>query len=381
MTNNDVLKKIANSIEQAIDSQDKERLAEVLGQYLDFYADSKEKDVETLLSGIKDELRADVYKHLRALPILFVQKVRELQAENKKLAEENRELSAELQVQSKSMRLLRTTLTDELSSMVGKTFDAVMGGSLCIETDKVKLTIGITELTKLPVNVDKLIKYCIATYTSNGQQQVAFSIKDYARLCGKNYDTSKQKKEFNKTLKKTLSELDIIRLKATSTYNAASIGLISGGWRIINGYVHVKLSDELCCYLKNNPLLATYNNNIWRIDGNHANDWAVASAMMNHYSQKNNTTKNTNNCLAVRTLLLKTNLPSIETVRAGNQRGWSRLILEPLEKILDDLIDLQVITEWHYTYAKREEIPFEILSKETSYEEWGKRYIVFEIDT
>ncbi len=383
MTTYEKLLQIAQQLDKTIESKDKATAAAALSDYVDLIDKVGIRAAITANEQLHNDNAASerVLIYLLNFPELYVKTINELRKENKKLQQEN----AALKKSAKTTLMLHTTITDAVSSMVGHMFDTVLGESV-IEKNSVKLIMATTgkgtrQIKRLPVNVDKLLKYCIAQFTKHQDNpDIVFSINDYAELCGRTYETPSQKKEFNKNLKETLDQLDSMRLRAIGKYNAASIAVMAGGWKITQGYVYTKLSDDLCSYLKSKPLPIPFVNAAWKISGHNPTAYAIADKMIRHYGQKRNIKNGTNDCLSVETLLKKTSLPTIDKARSGKTRNWKRQIQEPFEKALDDLITGKVITEWHYTYAKRKEIPFDVLSNDTTYEEWSTRYVIFTLD-
>ena len=85
-------------------------------------------------------------------------------------------------------------------------------------------------------------------------------------------------------------------------------------------------------------------------DNRDQNGYAIGRKLAIHHSMDNNAAAGTNCTLSVKSLLAEApDIPTIEDLRAGNQRNWKRLIKNPLEDALNKNITIaHLIKEWKY---------------------------------
>ncbi len=148
----------------------------------------------------------------------------------------------------------------------------------------------------------------------------------------------------------------------------------------IRDYAHFHIALSFARYLVHSQimayplpiLLSAKNKNIYYIGKKLAEHYNI-----NQFKAKRKTDKN---YISISALLEYT--PEIPTFEEERNRGkhYRQKCIEPLEKTLDALMDLGVVSKWHFTNAKKTQLSDEDISKySVSFDEWKERLLYFEL--
>lgn len=305
----------------------------------------------------------------------------------------------------------------------GKITDAFsMMNSRMAETDKITGTaiiekmgvqLAIANFAKmratLGISTDKLLSYAIAKFTEKNdfrhtktkepKREVTFSLKEYADKLGYQVyekDTStpeeaerERKRAKNqldnarKAIKKDLDLLHASTLKWEEIINGkprdferVSIVTYTG---VINGEVRISFSPEIASYLAERNLLSQYPTALLGLDGRNPTPYYIGKKLAEHYNMDSNITRGTNDRLGIPSILAVTDLPTYEYVQKTDRGHWENRIKEPLERALDELQRIGLLTEWEYTHSKGVKLTDEEAQEITSYSEWAKLYLHFKL--
>ena len=113
------------------------------------------------------------------------------------------------------------------------------------------------------------------------------------------------------------------------------------------------------------------------VDARSYNAYYIGLKLSFYSSIDNNIYRGTNQILKVKTLLKCTDLPDISTVRK-QRKSWEERIKEPLEKALDTLYSIGVISDWYYSKSKGVRLTDEEATT-FDYESWIETRVHFEL--
>lgn len=109
--------------------------------------------------------------------------------------------------------------------------------------------------------------------------------------------------------------------------------------------------------------------------------------MSQQFCNYNNQTKTDNkdysfDRMYISTLLKYTALPTLEEVKKASKDTWQKRTKDPLERSLDDLVDCEILEEWHYkdangNYIDRKTIDKLTESDELLYNKWKNLRVFF----
>lgn len=293
-----------------------------------------------------------------------------------------------------------TSLPDTINKMPvtrfsQPTYDMIKAPRGTVKQGKVKgktITVGNTAYTwkKAPKttgierpNVNKLVRFIDREATRQekslpigGSYTVVFNIDTFLRLCHPNMDKElattdevelkKAKQRYIKQRQRLISDLNfLLGVQCRFSYKQHGKGAVEVAFNYYSSCqlyrrsrdVAVTLTPEYAQYLFEQKYTRD-NDSLYAIDGN-GNEYRVACALQTHYAMYSNHKKGTANRLTVKSLLEKTNLPTINS-NAARKYGWRVVIKDKFENILSYLQDSGLLASgtkgWHYCGVKGVEV-------------------------
>lgn len=258
-------------------------------------------------------------------------------------------------------------------------------------------------ISNLSINTDKLLNYAIYHFTKNNDFRnkkeincsVIFDLRDYAYMLG--YDvfphnnTDKEKKRANKRLDKARENvnknLDLLfslsiswkddskRTKDRHDYNR--IRLISERGQIKNNMVYFTFTPAYAAYLVNRNVIGQYPAKLLAMDSRKTTAYKIAKKLFDYYFIDNNIIHGTNDILSIKSILPFSGLASYEEVQKKDRGHWIERIKEPLEAALDELTQLQILSDWEYTHEKKRALSYDEAAAIIDYYEYEKLYLHF----
>ena len=342
----------------------------------------------------------------------FEELVKDLDREKKEMDESKdlrRALCYSVEQSSKYYPVLHGKAIDAILRMIGsKPTRNPLNNTGSIERGEVKLIIkSLDTLTStLRASTHKLLITAIARFTANNHTgrgkdrtlataKVSIPLKDYALKCG--YDVEEHPtdnpEEAEKEALRVKRTLDNARRKVQEDlallYNAsiswkekvkgkdadfADVRIL-GGKGIKAGRINIEFSVSLAEYLILLPL-TQFPPALLSLDERNSNAYTIGWKMALHYSHDNNQIRGTAQLLKVKTMLERTNLPTISEVRT-QEGSWRYRIKEPFEAALDALTACGLLEDWRYSHSKGEEMTDEEATSFKNYEEWADTLIHF----
>lgn len=304
--------------------------------------------------------------------------------------------------------VLHGKATDAIARMTGsKPTPNPLNNTASIESGEVKLIIKQLDTLSgtLGVSTHKLLSTAIAGFTARNhtgtgkdkairEAKIAIPLKEYASQCG--YDVEEHPtetpEEAEKEALRAKRTLDNFRRKVKKDlellYNAsiswkenirgksqdfAEVRIL-GGIGIKAGYINLEFTISLAEYLIQLPL-SQYPQSLLLLDERNNNAYNIGLKMAEHYNMDNNQVKGTAQLLAVKTLLLCTNLPPFKEIKA-KRKSWEERIKEPFETALDALTECGLLEDWRYSHSKGVELTDEEADF-SNYEEWASTLVHF----
>lgn len=159
-------------------------------------------------------------------------------------------------------------------------------------------------------------------------------------------------KELKKNIRSSLHDLESICWSGTETrghnrgdYNEMHI-ISSHGIR--NGLIRINFDIDAATYLVN-AYIMQYPTVLLRIDNHKPNAYALGRKIAFHHSIYQNMAAGRENTLSVKSLLdAAPGIPTIDEMKAWGVRNWRDKIKKPLEKALDEVIKVGLISRWEY---------------------------------
>ncbi len=139
---------------------------------------------------------------------------------------------------------------------------------------------------------------------------------------------------------------------------------------------HIHIALSFARYLVHNQIMA-YPTKILLTSKNQ-NVYYLGKRLAELYNMNRN--KSNKDSINIENLLKFT--PNIPTLEEENHRGrhYRERCIEPLEKALQELLEIEFLKEWHFLNAEKKQIPYDKLLKwSITVEDWKKIFIHFVI--
>lgn len=118
----------------------------------------------------------------------------------------------------------------------------------------------------------------------------------------------------------------------------------------------------------------------YAIDDKNSNAFAIADALIAHYTNENNVIRNTERMMNIGTLISKyTSFPSYEELKA-KKLGWEHFVKEQFETAMDYLLySIGLLSDWKYSRAGKAILSDDEAGMIYSYDQFTSLYLYFEL--
>lgn len=223
----------------------------------------------------------------------------------------------------------------------------------------------------------------------NIQATVKIPLKDYAILCGHTNTIAQAEtdskrangalKEIRKQVAKDLKLLlssHLVWVETTKGKKEQYDMKILTNAEIKSGCICMMFSQSFAKYLKHRRM-TVFPEQLFAIDSRKANAYRIGQALAFQYYNRNNQREGNANKMKIKTLLTYTCLPTIDIVKTERRGTWKKLIKEPLEKALAELMNRNILTSWEYRATGRTtSLSAEEIQNQT-FEIWSDNLIYF----
>jgi len=125
--------------------------------------------------------------------------------------------------------------------------------------------------------------------------------------------------------------------------------------------------------------LAERPRSYYAIDDKRSNAFAIADALIAHYTNENNVIKDSERMMNIGTLIRKyTSFPSYEELKA-KELGWEHFVKEQFETALDHLHNIGLLADWKYSRAGKEILSDDEAGRIYTYDQFTALYLYFEL--
>lgn len=262
-------------------------------------------------------------------------------------------LETSLQVNSVSRNTFRimkqSSAMNKLSTLkiTKKNVDGADDGAVFVEKDNLKLTFdNLTDIGNgLKTTTHRLADALMIKFTETGskEQVVTLPLEEFMNMCELR-NMTESRKQVNADLK-ILRKMNVSFQKSSNREQSMkNIKLCSDG-RIKNNIIFFTFSDEFFIIMKTMPVMH-YPEKLFRINlKKNPNSYYFLKKIAEH--KKMNYFKKNADTISVKTLLSCTpELPSFEDV-ANSDRAFTRRIITPFERDMDELSDT---LKWEYCH-------------------------------
>lgn len=198
----------------------------------------------------------------------------------------------------------------------------------------------------------KLFYYILHLITITDAQApvIKLNVAEYAKLIGYDISTDIKMKNFRKQIKNDLDALMNIRIDTPQ----GKTWVVGGYERLKNGYYEISIPQTTLNKLskKSRPATASIPTCLYLIDNKSQSSFSIGIKLNTHYYNKGNVKAGNNTIISVESLL--TFAPAIKSTTdyEEQKRGhFKEEIKNPLEKALNDNVDVGFLQSWNYKRA------------------------------
>ena len=244
---------------------------------------------------------------------------------------------------------------------------------------------------------DKLMKAGMILFTRElpADNTVSFPLKEFASMAGYSVEvpedaTEQEKKRANEMLKYVRKEVQA-KLTLMQSTTATKWGdkvrgqpkdyfraILLAEQGIVRGQIIMRFDQKLADAIREKYALHYLPKSIMSIPNNKTTAYAIANAIWQHYSMRNNHQSGTANILSVKTLLSKTDLQRDEAF-VRNRQSWDNRIREPFVNALEDLVKHDVLENYEFTRAKGIRVTDEEMLNIADYDTFENLYVKYSV--
>ena len=198
----------------------------------------------------------------------------------------------------------------------------------------------------------KLFYYILHLITITDAQMpvIRLNVAQYSQLIGYDISTEVNIKNFRKQIMNDLDALMNVKLNTPR----GKTWIIGGYERFKNGYFNIAIPQTTLDALskKNRPASTSIPACLYLIDNKGQSSFSIGIKLNTHFYNKANIRKGNNTILSVESLLtFAPTIKSIAEYEAQERRHFKEEIKKPLEKALNDNIDVGFLKSWNYKRA------------------------------
>lgn len=231
------------------------------------------------------------------------------------------------------------------------------------------------------------VGYRQTTPITKEQMTVSYPLKEYVRDLGKDPNNKTDLDNTRKAVKKDLENLFKVSInwkehkKNGKDADFKDVRLISEKG-IVNGNIEVQLTPRIAEYLAN-AYIMDYPSRLTAISCQQTPlPYYIGRKLALHHSMENNKKAGTANIIGVDTLVNHLTVGGIldtyEEVMSSNNRSPNRLIITPIEKALDLLVENGTLIDWCYCDTKKTKLTDSQLAEiQGNYSKMLEAYILF----
>lgn len=226
------------------------------------------------------------------------------------------------------------------------------------------------------MNTHKLLLYGIIKFTSQyskpqgGKYEIGFSVAEYMQIIGVEMPQERQQmqRKRNEMQKRLQKELQLLMAISFTRIDGADFESVSPVCLTAakGGYITIEFSRPFAEYLLKKPK-TIIPPQLFQISARNGTAYAIGLKCSEHYYINRRRTTQAANRLKVLTLLNNSPLPDYQKVKKGRQ-GWTRVIRQPFECALNELLKVGYLKLWRYEGLKG-----------GSYRDFTDSYIYFEL--
>ena len=215
---------------------------------------------------------------------------------------------------------------------------------------------------KLNTPAKKILDMCILKVsqtlvygaTDPNNRYVSFTVEELAQLMDQSLETARQREKFIERVYESAKQLKYIRWTQSNgskkikdlKYDDIALFEYSGKDKNVFKFMFTQSAAFL---LAHSPVCESFPTNLFKLDNRYGgNAYEIGRKMIRHTDIYVNRKKGNNCTLSVVKLIENSEIPTFEDIESKNRRDWKEKIKKPLEKALNDLLEIGFLSRWEY---------------------------------
>ena len=215
---------------------------------------------------------------------------------------------------------------------------------------------------KLNTPAKKILDMCILKVSQTlvygaadpNNRYVSFTVEELAKLMDQSLETARQREKFIERVYESAKQLQYIRWTQSNgskkikdlKYDDIALFEYSGKAKNVFKFMFTQSAAYL---LAHSPVCESFPTNLFKLDNRYGgNAYEIGRKMIRHTDIYANRKKGNNCTLSVVKLIENSEIPTFEDIESKNRRDWKEKIKKPLEKALNDLLEIGFLSRWEY---------------------------------
>ena len=189
----------------------------------------------------------------------------------------------------------------------------------------------------------------------------SFTVEELAELTNQPLETDRQREKFIERIYSSLTQLKHLywqqsnkkKIKKFSDFLYKEIVLVESTGKYNKNTFFLLFSESAARILAISPVCESFPTNLFKAESRYSNAYEIGRKLISHTNIYNNRIKGNNCTLSVKKIIESTSIPTFEEIiEIQKRRDWKEKIKKPLERDLNNLLAVGVLSRWEYRDPK-----------------------------
>lgn len=189
----------------------------------------------------------------------------------------------------------------------------------------------------------------------------SFTVEELAELTNQPLETDRQREKFIERIYSSLTQLKHLywqqsnkkKIKKFSDFLYKEIVLVESTGKYNKNTFYLLFSESAARILAISPVCESFPTNLFKAESRYSNAYEIGRKLISHTNIYNNRIKGNNCTLSVKKIIESTSIPTFEEIiEIQKRRDWKEKIKKPLERDLNNLLAVGVLSRWEYRDPK-----------------------------
>lgn len=192
-------------------------------------------------------------------------------------------------------------------------------------------------------------------------RSASFTVEELAELTNQPLETDRQREKFIERIYSSLTQLKHLywqqsnkkKIKKFSDFLYNEIVLVESTGKYNKNTFYLLFSESAARILAISPVCESFPTNLFKAESRYSNAYEIGRKLISHTNIYNNRIKGNNCTLSVKKIIENTSIPTFEEIiEIQKRRDWKEKIKKPLERDLNNLLAVGVLSRWEYRDPK-----------------------------